>query len=517
MRRLLFLLMLLAVPASAAIVTSEVIIVDPTADLQAAVDEFPSTGGILTLGPGTFNISGLVIDKPLILRGAGAADYLRAIIAGTETSTADNDMGTTLQMDTSIVNTDVVAITSRFVTIEDLTIRGPGSAGSGAGVSIHSDSTVLWKIALRRVLIKDTAAECFKIPNCSGTDYYPVILSEVEDCWFKQNKSGNAVYVGDAHTTINFKNCSVTRFLGSGVSWYYTYGCSWVDCNIEEPFGSGTFIQLNNCVNSRIARGWFENTTTFQTAYPIVLAGTCTNTHIADCNFQYGATNVGADNPRCIYVGGGAIPGFCRGTIIENCLATIAYGTRWPDNHICIGANSTETLIIGGGVTDNHTQNIAGCTVSTSTTLTRASGSFITDGVEVGDPIYPVTAGTGRIADGTFVSAIAGGGASLTMSASGTDGAITGNVVFNPNGKAWDLSVTDASTKNPAAMLRANHWRLPNVTKAQRDSLDITRNPAGPVYTKGDMVWVTDAATDEWLQVWNGTAWVCIKPTGLTP
>ena len=502
------------------IVTHAVIQVDPTTDIQGAINALPQTGGELLFAPGTYMISDmLTVSKPLIMRGAGIG-------------VAQNDAtkyATTIVMNPAVTNKDMLLISSRNVLIEDLTLYGAGS-GTGCGVVIgHNYPTYQFKIALRRVCIKQTGAECVHFEDVAALETVAIILSEFEDCWFLENQGGTsprsdyshvgAVYVGAGHTTITFKNCSVSRFKGGdAVRFSDAYGCSWTGGSIEEPLdepgvpGEGQpFFVIRNCVNTRLENVWFENTTTFQgnNTYPIALIGSCWNTHIKDCNVQYGAANVNVNNnPRCISLGSDS--GFVRGTTIENLLATIAYGTLAPYNHVVVGDNCSDTVIIGGGITDNTEQLVASCTVGGDlVTLTRASGSFATDGIQVGAEIYPVIAGTGRIPNGTYVSAV--GTTTLTMahrdSAVCTAGAITGNVIFNPGGRPVELKVMDSSKMLPVSLREARRWRLPNVLAEHLATLILTRDVAAVVPTQGDMAWVADAVAGQKFKVYNGSEW----------
>jgi hypothetical protein len=154
-RRLGFLLlMLLAVPAWAVTVTPEVILVDPLADIQAAIDNTPD-GGTLRLGPGTFvapDSAGWFIERSITIIGAGIG---RADSAGTGTCLRPY-LGDT---DSPDPDAQAFTITSSGVYFRDLCIgnlSAPAAASdslSGNGVFIDATSDTIRDVVLERVTI----------------------------------------------------------------------------------------------------------------------------------------------------------------------------------------------------------------------------------------------------------------------------------------------------------------------------------------------------------------------------
>ena len=510
-RLLLALLLFVAVPAHAYIVTPSTILMDPTQDLVGAIESLPATGGDLQLGPGTYTISSTIrLDRPIRLRGAG--------------------MGATIiRMDTTLAaynDSDMVRITSRYVSIEDLKLHGTGKSGLGRGVVIQSRiADAIWKISMRNVTVDSTSNSCLYFPNAgilSGRDSLDistgansVILSSFENCWFKENKSGDEVYIGWQHTTLTFKDCSFSRYINNGIRLEYAFGNNFIGGNVEEQLGNGaTGVNIHNSANNRFENVWFENTTAFQSDWPFTLGGLSSGNVIRNCDFNYGSANVGVHNPRMIVVGG-ANGDFVTGTVIENCWAGVQPGTEWYDAgvnlHIIVGKNSRDTKIIGGGITDIYGVGVVGCSLSGTTLSLGTIGGVQVNSrsieLKIGDPIYPVPP---NIQVGTYVSALKVGIDSTKVVLANFGGLSfrdsTGMTLgFNPGGNIRQFHVADSSQTYSTEISSHVRTRLPRVTTAQLALID-TPKP-------GDMVWVTDAASGHELQVYNGTAWSYVGHT----
>jgi hypothetical protein len=465
-------------------VRARIVLVDTTADLQAVIDRLPAGGGVISLGAGTFNTTGLVIDKPLLIQGSG--------------------MDTTiLQMDPTLVNVDIISVESSHVVIEDLSVYGPNSAGSGRGI-VYTSGDVIWKCGLTRVKIHQTAAECLSFPNSDGgTAQDSVILSSFNDCWFRENCSGGeAVYIGWQHTTLEFHNCAFSRFRGAGLYMEYAYGCVFDGCSFEEPLtDTAPSAYLNNCASNTFKNCWFENTTDQQSQYHIGGAGACIGNVFDNCSMHFGPrTDVypgavnGPHTPRCVYMGYNY--GFCTGNVFRNLWAYIELGSRAAAQHIVFGENCRDNQVIGGGISDLRESNVTNCALA-SGVVTRGAGSFSAEGISVGDPVYPIV---GHIPNGAYVSVV--GALTMTIAVHGggslTDG-IGLQVITNPGGKTMEFAIYDLSLTRPTTVQTAQRTRLPRLTTAQRNALDTP--------TTGDMAWITDATAGQEWQVYNGAAW----------
>jgi hypothetical protein len=192
-RRLLMLFALLmfvsCAPAVAVIITPEVILLDPEADLQAAIDNTPD-GGILQLGPGEYiapDSSGWFIDHPMTIEGAGIG---RADTTG---------YGTTLRPhlgNTAAPASDhnAFTITSSNVYIRDLTIANwtaPSAQADedslyGNGILVDCTADSLRDIRLERVLITHMGGygiAAYRGPN----PYHSVVGLSFQNCDFNDN------------------------------------------------------------------------------------------------------------------------------------------------------------------------------------------------------------------------------------------------------------------------------------------------------------------------------------------
>jgi hypothetical protein len=154
MRRLLMLLMLLAVPAQAVVVTPEVVLLDPEVDIQQAIDDTPD-GGVLRLGVGEFvcaDSAGWFIDHPMTIEGAGVG---RSDTTGYGT-TLRPQLGNTA---TPASDHNVFTITASNVYLRDLTIANWSAPSAetdslyGNGILVDCTADTLRDIRLERVNI----------------------------------------------------------------------------------------------------------------------------------------------------------------------------------------------------------------------------------------------------------------------------------------------------------------------------------------------------------------------------
>ena len=173
------------------IVAPTTVLVDPTADLQAAIDALGSGGGIVQLGPGTYPLItvGLTVPYGVTLAGSG--------------------MGTTyLEMDNP--NTDIVTVTGAYATVRDLTITVKASAraaGTGVGLKLKASSSALM-------------SECeFKNLNIFSTGSWGIKICDISNTYEPADYSlGYIVGPGFSHVTVFDCRSGGALYSGAGVS-----------------------------------------------------------------------------------------------------------------------------------------------------------------------------------------------------------------------------------------------------------------------------------------------------------
>lgn len=179
----------------------------PGESIQDAIDALdPAVGNELRLGAGTHNLTAtLTLDHPITLRGAGQYS--------TTLQTADDDL-------------DIVAISGSSVSVRDLCIAGPATAGTGRGIYVRSEiGDTLADCIIHNVRIQQTGSWGIYLCGQDGTEADPggdvvgVVFHNVTvwDC-----KSGGAVFGGSGVAAPLFKECYFTAkgYTPSGIhSW----------------------------------------------------------------------------------------------------------------------------------------------------------------------------------------------------------------------------------------------------------------------------------------------------------
>lgn len=98
------------------------VVATDTANIQAAHDALPTTGGHLILPPGTYELTTVNITKPVRIMGAGGTSPLG--LSGT-------------QLDFKSTTADGLNVTADGVVMEDITVRNSAATTPTAGVGIH--------------------------------------------------------------------------------------------------------------------------------------------------------------------------------------------------------------------------------------------------------------------------------------------------------------------------------------------------------------------------------------------
>jgi hypothetical protein len=113
--------------------------------IQAAIDDLPSTGGVVEIPPGTYTVSTCIDvgSKNVVLRGHGFKIAAWAAF-GSATWTSSPPTGSIIKV-TSTNNAFCTSGSSAsFITLEDLLFLGPGS-GTSNGIYLNSTSTTYFQ------------------------------------------------------------------------------------------------------------------------------------------------------------------------------------------------------------------------------------------------------------------------------------------------------------------------------------------------------------------------------------
>jgi hypothetical protein len=256
-------LLALAIVVQSAIVTSEVVIMDPTADLQAAVDATPE-GGTLTLGTGTFSVpeGGLVIDKSIVIQGSGTMGLGldqgddSAIVYGTILEPfAVDSAGEPVIVIEPPGGTAVLAYKGISVTIRGVTLNGSCTAFRSGSYGVVADLAAL------------SILRHFKMEDCSvtrmgddgihlhgldgaGSAVVGAYLDNVR-AWANY---GNGFYVKNT-TSVNCTNASLFSNYKLGV-YAHASGVRFYNCGFES---NGRVTVVSEAEDAQLY-GYFCNT-----------------------------------------------------------------------------------------------------------------------------------------------------------------------------------------------------------------------------------------------------------------
>lgn len=314
----------LAPVAVAVIVTPDVIMVDPNADIQAAIDELSSTaGGEIHLGSGTYTLTApLIIDRPVKLFGAGM--YSTYIYCASPDS-------------------DIVRVTGSGVSIRDLSIKGPESAGTGIGLSLKpAVDGFARNFAADNVYISNTGSWCAAVfgggwmdTTLSGGLGGTVIAPSFSRCVFSNNQSGGTLYVGHGVAAPNFTNCNFTgssftrkmRGWTAAMTTKYDSLQAWNWYGTIPAFHVSTdstilhrgHVYLCVATDAKFSGCVFQQPSTGDSDEPVLSIEDCHSTLFRDCYFEAFGTANGREHPFVTISASG-------GWLFDGCYAYSSYG-----------------------------------------------------------------------------------------------------------------------------------------------------------------------------------------------
>lgn len=263
------------------IVRPTIALLNPTDDLQAAVDATP-TGGILRLGTGTFTApsGGLQINKPLEFCGSGYgtviqpfadADYMPVIVIGGEGGIYIHDLR-------------ILGLGS------DVTV--PTARASCEGIRIHTASGqgTITNVRIERVQVRNIPSNEIDVSGYNGAAD-AVIAVRIRDCDI-HNASGHGVYM---------RNCTISSVENTYISSCGLTGLFTVD--YAEVHVTGCTFE-NNCRTDTV-----DNATTAQCCL-----NQCHVTNVTACHFESFNT---ASQPRNKI---GLLLSNCNGVLVSGCM-----------------------------------------------------------------------------------------------------------------------------------------------------------------------------------------------------
>lgn len=335
------------------IVRGDVVVVDPAASVQDAIDALGTSGGTVVLGPGTYLMTSTLTfpdDRPVNLVGSGHGVTILDWIG----------MGAT-------PNSDLIKVQYSNSSVQQLTVKGPAVAGTGRGIVVGNTAHVVRDCRFRDLIVYNTAGEAISFLGTAelGAGFY-CFLNSVEDCSFRLNYQAGATstgmcYVGAGCTTIRFTRCTFDTFKGSAISDFTGDGGGGIElnsCNIEGPADNAQhWVLLSHSHWPKLVNCWFENTTSYTGKYKIHLSNECFGASIVDCHLSCSEST-----PlfiACAQGGSGTLTEY--GTSIVNCWININAAAPVGATILLFGtANETplQHVLAGGGIrrsdTDAH-------------------------------------------------------------------------------------------------------------------------------------------------------------------
>jgi len=359
------------------IVRPSVVYVDPNADLQAAMNALSVTGGVVQLGPGTFDVAATLTYPDNVA--------VRLIGSGEEV--------TKLRFLGLPANSDCIKIRGGWSSLESMTVQGQTTSGTGKLVVIGSPTVRVGYVELSRLFLHSSAAETIYFEGSEAGHSQLVLGCRVVDCKVRTNYSAGSiassmVHIGTNCTTNRFLRCAFDNWKGVCITDYSGsagYGTAFDRCSFDNPADDvGDWIRFSNALHPKVLGCSFENTTAFHSNHKIRSMNGCTGLAIQDCNV---ITNQGWE--LCFAIGYGSVPGSidAGARLSNNWLHTntASSGTT----NIVLGVAGTETVfgavLEGGGVRETNNPNIMYPWDSFITGDIRIADNSVPDGVSYED------------------------------------------------------------------------------------------------------------------------------------
>lgn len=243
MNRLLLALLLLVTLTSGTVITPDVVIVDSSADLQAAVDALPA-GATLRLGAGTFTApdGGLVLSHSIAIIGdAQPSDF-----DATYTDAGVQRMGTVIvpyeQGDPVVVfdpDSSYGGAAQMSVRLENVVIDGEATAATTGGYGIYSKRAdgiaygeKMQKVVLSNVtVVRAGDTGIYLGRDSTGNDVDRAIVGLTMDRVEARSCYGYGIFVEDA-TVAAFRDCQTYYNSYSGIYLKYV-GATLDNCSFE--------------------------------------------------------------------------------------------------------------------------------------------------------------------------------------------------------------------------------------------------------------------------------------------
>jgi len=267
------------------IISSTVIIVDPTMDLQAAIDGAPDYA-TLRLPPGIFtapDANGFIISKPITIEGAGN-QYVYDNIGPPKTA---KTLGTVLRpynagvtadgaKDSTVITISVTGTRTSHVTLKDFAIENPyGQPALGTGDGIRVDGSGYVTLCLfENISVLFMGRDCLHTEGVGLGDSFD--QSIVRRCQFggsarhgaylKFNTDvtlDNCTFVGNLQCGLYELNCSAVHvehclFNDNGANFVNGGATDWAGGTANWPYYHQAQCYLQGCARCTINRCDFE-------------------------------------------------------------------------------------------------------------------------------------------------------------------------------------------------------------------------------------------------------------------
>jgi len=173
----------------------------------------------------------------------------------------------------SDVNKPTVWIKNSSCGLEALTVRGPGGAGTGAGIVIGRLAAdqpappvladIVRRTRLHDVQVQFTPSWGIELlgnddPGCNGNSIS--LFGRFDGVTIDQPRSNGAIRIGRGNTTQAFTGCECVGFVGHGILARGADGLTFtqVTCETASVTGAPPFAEFEDCRSVSLIDAWFE-------------------------------------------------------------------------------------------------------------------------------------------------------------------------------------------------------------------------------------------------------------------
>jgi hypothetical protein len=301
------------------------------ANIQAAINALPATGGTVYVPAGTHTQTSAITfptNKPVRLMGAGFG-------------------ATVLQW--TVSNVDYITVRGSHQIIENLRILGNGSLFStsrGVVVDAVAGAAVLRGFEMRNVDITGVPKWALEATNNIGSNYLS-IFCRVEGCHFSNNSAGGLglVKINQGSNTWSFNNCSFGANWGTMLDLDRCGPLTLTDTGFDAAFEDKPYIKTYNCNAIVLNSCYFENNYTTQNEYFMKITGLANGAYtMASCFFSRGGIGTPTFGKMVQCASGDRV----KSLLIENPHVYFSNSSSPTGPELEIGDPQSQFSIVGG-------------------------------------------------------------------------------------------------------------------------------------------------------------------------